>query len=75
MRPSANALLSKLTKEGQGTTMGVAFSFESLGRIAGPLTAGLLMSFTGLKSQFIVTALVLFAGTLLIGKCMQALKD
>lgn len=68
LRPTINALLSEETREGQGTTMGLAFSFESLGRIGGPLLAGVLISAWGTQSQFIATAIVLAFGFLLMLK-------
>lgn len=60
-RPTVNAILSKATHEGQGTTMGLAFSFESLGRVIGPLLAGLSLQHFGFSSPFTLTALVLLA--------------
>jgi len=39
-RPNINSIISKLAVEGQGTTMGIALSFEALGRILGPATGG-----------------------------------
>lgn len=42
LNPAVAALISKRTVSGQGVTMGLTNSFLSLGRIAGPLTAGLL---------------------------------
>ena len=68
LRPTANAIISKKTKEGQGTTMGLAFSFESLGRVIGPLIAGVLISFFGARSQFILTSFVFLIGLLLLIK-------
>lgn len=62
LRPTANAVLSERTLEGQGTTMGLAFSFESLGRMTGPLLAGVLISLFGTQSQFVLTALLLIFG-------------
>ncbi len=67
-RLTANAILSKRTLEGQGTTMGLAFSFESLGRMVGPLLAGLLISSFGTQSQFILTALILISGLFFLRK-------
>lgn len=58
LRPIINSILSKETKEGQGTTMGLAFSFESLGRIAGPLLGGLLIGILNVRSQFILSAVI-----------------
>lgn len=39
-RPPATSLLSKVTELPQGITMGLQGSFDSLGRVAGPLWAG-----------------------------------
>mgnify|MGYP001574393004 CR=1 FL=1 len=66
LRPTINSILSKETKEGQGTTMGLAFSFESLGRVAGPLAAAFLLANFGTQSQFILTSLILVLGFFLI---------
>ncbi len=60
LRPTVQGVLSEETKEGQGTTLGLAFSFESLGRTAGPLIAGVIISFLGIQSQFRVTGFILF---------------
>jgi len=68
LRPTANAILSERTLEGQGTTMGLAFSFESLGRIMGPLSAGVLISLFGTHIQFVLTALLLIFGLPLLFK-------
>lgn len=67
-RPTINAVLSKRTKEGQGTTMGLAFSFESLGRIAGPILAGFAIGKFGYASPFYLTTVVLFIGLILFVK-------
>lgn len=64
-RPTVNAILSKGTKEGQGTTMGLAFSFESLGRIFGPVIAGLTIVRFGYNFPFWATIVVLLAGLVL----------
>src|SRR5690606_3819446 len=39
-RPPATSLLSKVTELPQGITMGLQGSFDSLGRVVGPLWAG-----------------------------------
>lgn len=41
-RPTAEGIISRLAETGQGTTLGVANSFESLGRVFGPLLGGSL---------------------------------
>lgn len=61
-RPSINALLSKSTKEGQGTTLGLAFSFESIGRFTGPLVGGLLIGSLGVSSPFWIIGILLIIG-------------
>ncbi|MEX2008506.1 MAG: MFS transporter [Candidatus Spechtbacterales bacterium] len=58
-RPTVNAMLSRATHAGQGATLGLAFSFESLGRIAGPLLAGAVMGTFGLASPFWLTTAML----------------
>ena len=68
LRPTVNAFLSERTKEGQGTTMGFAFSFESLGRVAGPLAAGVFIATWGIHSQFLLSAVVLLIGCLFLAK-------
>lgn len=57
-RPVAEGIISRDTKTGQGTTMGLAQSFESLGRVAGPALAGVLYG-TFASAPFIVSALML----------------
>jgi DHA1 family multidrug resistance protein-like MFS transporter len=42
LRPSIHSLTSKRTSVGQGTSMGLSNSFVSLGRVAGPIVAGLI---------------------------------
>lgn len=43
LKPSALAFISKHTSGSQGQTMGVAESYMSLGRIAGPLWGGMIL--------------------------------
>lgn len=62
IRPTISSVMSKATKEGQGTTMGLAFSFESLGRIVGPLVAGFTIGIFGLTFPFYATVVVLVIG-------------
>lgn len=42
LRPSIHSLTSKRTTIGQGASMGLSNSFVSLGRVAGPLYAGMI---------------------------------
>lgn len=59
-RPTIQTLISKTTKEGQGTTMGVASAFESSGRIIGPILGGWLFSKFGFHAPFTISALLIF---------------
>lgn len=65
MRPSINAYISKNTTEGQGATMGLAFSFESLGRVIGPIFLGWLITVSQLANSFFAAAVVLGIGIVL----------
>lgn len=55
--PVVGALLSEETKEQQGITMGTAASFESLGRLLGPLLSGFLLSL-GIFAPFLASGLI-----------------
>lgn len=59
-RPTITTLVSKETKEGQGTTMGIFSSFESLGRVFGPLLGGWAYSTFGFHSPFTSSAVLIF---------------
>lgn len=65
-RPTLTTLVSKETKEGQGTTMGIATAFESMGRILGPLLGGWLFSNFGFHSPFTISAVVIFITLLFV---------
>jgi len=58
-KPTLASLVSKHTKEGQGTTMGIFASFESLGRVFGPLLGGWLFSTFGFHSPFTISAVLI----------------
>jgi MFS transporter, DHA1 family, multidrug resistance protein len=62
--PATSALISKRAATGQGTAMGLNNSFMSLGRIAGPLWAGLLFDIN-IEYPYISGALVMVIGFLL----------
>lgn len=68
VRPSVSAYLSKKTKEGQGATMGLASSFESLARVISPLLLGFFMSRLGTAVPFFITSGVIFLIFLLFWK-------
>lgn len=65
-RPTAEGIISRISQVGQGTTMGIAHSFESLGRVFGPLLGGFLYGQIAPEAPFILSALMLiilaFAG-------------
>lgn len=58
-RPTLASLVSKETKEGQGITMGIFSSFESLGRVFGPLLGGWLFSTFGFHSPFTISTVLI----------------
>jgi DHA1 family multidrug resistance protein-like MFS transporter len=59
LRPSIHSLTSKRTSVGQGTSMGLSNSFVSLGRVVGPLFAGLIFDFNPYY-PYLSGALILF---------------
>src|SRR3989344_1358073 len=73
-RPTINTLISKQTHEGQGTTMGVATAFESMGRILGPLLGGILFYQFGYHSPFTVVAVLIFLMLMYVIKRKKFLK-
>lgn len=64
-RPIAEGIISRETEIGQGTTMGIAQSFESLGRVFGPALAGVLYG-TSISAPFLLSAVMLFTLALLL---------
>ncbi|MBI2039843.1 MFS transporter [Candidatus Microgenomates bacterium] len=73
-RPTIGSLISKETKEGQGTTMGVSSAFESMGRILGPLLGGWIFSTFGYHSPFTFSALILFVTLIFVVRQKHFLK-
>jgi len=59
MRPSISSLISKRTKAGQGTAIGVMDSMDSMGRIVGPPLAGSLYLYF-MNSPYIIGAVLTF---------------
>lgn len=57
-RPTAEGVVSRNSEIGQGSTMGVAQSFESLGRVMGPLLGGVVYAYSH-QLPFLLTAIVL----------------
>jgi DHA1 family multidrug resistance protein-like MFS transporter len=64
LRPAVLSLASKNGEEKQGTVMGLTNSFMSLGRIIGPIWAGLLFDIN-FNYPYLSGALVLFGGFLI----------
>ena len=60
LRPSIHSLTSKRTTVGQGASMGLSNSFVSLGRVVGPLYAGIVFDINP-SFPYISGALILFA--------------
>jgi DHA1 family multidrug resistance protein-like MFS transporter len=60
LRPSIHSLTSKRTTVGQGASMGLSNSFVSLGRVLGPLYAGIVFDINP-NYPYISGALILFA--------------
>ena len=60
LRPSIHSLTSKRTNIGQGASMGLSNSFVSLGRVLGPLYAGIVFDINP-NYPYISGALILFA--------------
>lgn len=61
VRPMLNSIVSKGAVEGQGTTMGIAVSFEAIGRILGPAMGGyLFQKFYGFGSFWIPAFVIIF---------------
>jgi len=61
LRPATTAVISKQTTTGQGLVMGLINSFNSLGRIVGPLLAGYLFDIN-ISFPFLSGAVILCIG-------------
>lgn len=68
LRPSINSYLSKKTTEGQGSIMGLAFSFESLGRVIAPIVMGIAMTSFGTGVPFLIACVTILVGLILFFK-------
>lgn len=61
MRPAVNSLASKLVPpEEQGSAMGVVNSYNSLGRIFGPVVGGVIFDVLGYQWPYIVGSVLFF---------------
>lgn len=67
LRPAIMSLTSKLAKGGQGAALGMNNSFQSLGRVAGPLWAGMMFDLN-------LNLPYWSAGLILLGIYLYALK-
>lgn len=74
-RPTLATLVSKETKEGQGTTMGIFSSFESFGRVLGPLLGGWLFSTFDYHSPFTISAVLIFITLIFVVQIKGFFKD
>lgn len=63
LRPAVSSLISQRTTQGQGIAMGLNNAFMSLGRVVGPLWAGLVID-VNLYFPFITGAIVMLLGFL-----------
>ena len=65
LRPSIHSLTSKRTTAGQGASMGLSNSFVSLGRVAGPIVAGIIFdinpNYPYLSGAFILCAVFILS--------------
>lgn len=59
LRPAIMSLTSKLTKGGQGMALGLNNAYQSLGRVAGPLIAGVLFDYN-LILPYMTGAMIMF---------------
>lgn len=63
LRPAVSSLISQRTEQGQGIAMGLNNAYMSLGRVAGPLWAGVVIDFN-IYFPFMTGAIVMLLGFL-----------
>ncbi len=63
LRPAVSSLISKRTSKGQGIAMGLNNAFMSLGRVVGPLWAGVVID-VNLYFPFVTGAIIMLIGFL-----------
>jgi DHA1 family multidrug resistance protein-like MFS transporter len=61
LRPAVSSLISQRTTKGQGIAMGLNNAFMSLGRVVGPLWAGIVID-VNLSFPFITGAIIMLVG-------------
>ncbi|WP_026700124.1 MFS transporter [Salibacterium aidingense] len=67
--PAANTLIRRLAPEGmESRTYGFSNSFLFLGNMLGPMAGGLIAGITGIRSLFLLSALLLFTGVIIMKK-------
>jgi len=70
--PSSSSLVTQYSKQNLGTSLGIMQSFGSLGRIAGPVTGGILYEFD-ILIPYITGAFILIIVYLIINANQQTL--
>lgn len=75
LRPGITTILSKRVKEGQGVTMGISSSFESLGRVIGPVLFGFQFTRLSHSAPFLTCAGLLGIGLFLFWKVELKKKE
>jgi DHA1 family multidrug resistance protein-like MFS transporter len=73
LRPSISSIISKRTTAGQGTTMGIVGSFDSLGRIVGPVLAGFLYHYS-INLPYYVGGAVMLLGIVVAVPAMRSAR-
>jgi len=61
LRPAVSSLISQRTTQGQGVAMGLNNAYMSLGRVIGPLWAGIVID-VNLFFPFITGAIIMLIG-------------
>lgn len=70
--PSSSSLVTRYSRQGQGTSLGIMQSFGSLGRIAGPVAGGILYEYN-IFIPYFMGALILVVVYLTIKTNLQVL--
>ena len=73
LNPTVASLISRRTEAGQGVTMGLSNSFLSLGRVAGPLWAGVVYDLQ-MNLPYLTGAIIMLVGFVISLKKLPAEK-